>query len=132
MPQTLLSPIAEYRGVCIIERNGDVPREWNGVKYTTDGKVYLALDLKDPDHPGLMAYENERKIKELLDQLSDYERSKFYSLKRFWGECLRQPSRTDAVPEYEWDDAQGRFVTAKGVKDGMRRIRDMRGWLRDK
>lgn len=43
-----LAPVAEYRGIALVERRGEKRAAWRGVEYRIDGHVYL-LKRSGPD-----------------------------------------------------------------------------------
>ncbi len=61
------APVAEYRGVAILERTGTVRAVWNGSEYRTDGKVYVWFQTEEPAQVGMIEFPTERDVKEVLD-----------------------------------------------------------------
>lgn len=87
------APVIEYRGICILERQGNVRAVWNGKEYRTDGKAYLFSE-GTPGVVGIIALPNERDAKEVLDhalvgdrvlQVDQNTRFRLFS----WEECVR-------------------------------------------
>jgi hypothetical protein len=110
----LLTPIAEYRGVCVLERGGDVRAIWQGREYTTDGSSYVMLKpTPGADVIKLLAFPTERMIKQYLDSGPG---SRGIHLLCSWAEVHRVVGRSASreVPRYRWDDFQGVFVEEVG------------------
>lgn len=118
------APVAEYRGVAILERTGTVRAVWNGSEYRTDGKVYVWFQTEEPAQVGMIEFPTERDVKEVLDVALVGERllnadtgNRYRLLSR--GECIAILCRGDPAmmalalaqePCRTWDEGAGVFV----------------------
>jgi hypothetical protein len=115
----LFSPVAEYRGVAILERRGDKRAAWMGKEYQTDGWCYVFArsGTKDILTLGLPC---EREAKEVIDALiagpvegmppvedllSYHQVLKVLDVPSEHLEAYRR-----AELRWRWDDIQGVFV----------------------
>lgn len=117
------APVAEFRGVGVLEREGSVRAMWNGTEYATDGKVY-AFFQDDPGTVGVLVFPTERDLKEVLDHhlvgerlLATPDGNRHRLLSR--DDCIRFLCRNDPVqmakalatePCRTWDEAAGVFI----------------------
>ncbi len=130
----LLAPVAEYRGVALIERRGDKRTVWKGKQYPTDGGIYLwkrCDALKDGQHrhgrrrhgeillvrmPGVPGMTPDAVAKHYLDSLTQEECRGYLSflevLRRLRDEKMASDfqRRMDAGLRWEWDDSAHVFV----------------------
>lgn len=135
------APVIEYKGVGILEREGDVRAVWNGREYRTDGKVYLFAE-NSAGLIDIIGLPNERDAKDVLDhalvgdrllQLDLDTRLRLLS----WEECVRLLCRDDqeqfskAVkrePCRRWDAVAQVFVREGDrpgfIRDGQHRHGD--------
>jgi hypothetical protein len=119
-----ITPIAEYRGAVIIEREGNKKAVWQGQEYRTDGYVYLIFRPGTTDdffaeygggeeapettdgHLAFLPLSNERAAKELLDSIPDP--TEYFvphrEVCRLLGVAPKENIRWD------WDEDQGVFV----------------------
>jgi hypothetical protein len=119
------TPVAEYRGVAILEQGGDQRTVWQGREYLTDGKTYIWI-LKGEDVVTI-GMPDELACKEFIDLLRDQpalldqvnpsyvgifggppSSLRYASWSEAWG-LLNKPW-TGPVPEFRWDEAGGHFV----------------------
>ncbi len=117
------APVAEYLGVCILERGGNVKKVWEGQSYTTDGFTYICKK-EESGKVTLVKFSTERLAKEYIDGLQN--RQDYYSMREFWKNILREP--VPVVQRYEWDDIGGRFIATSRTQDGIQRRQDMRSF----
>jgi hypothetical protein len=104
----LLAPVAEYKGIAIVERAGAIRASWRGKEYFTDGLSYLMGRPKDGERVTLIGLPNEFVCKQFIDERSADELRHFCS----YGEayliiCKVKPTVT---PTYHWDDIQSVFI----------------------
>lgn len=122
----MLAPVAEYRGVALIERPGDKRTAWEGREYFTDGCIYLMRRSVVAGMCELVGLPSEAIAKEFLDEQCEYELGEHYSFTEVEevigvDERIR---RVHAELQWEWDDKQQVFVQVKGWAD----IRADWGW----
>lgn len=123
-----LSPVAEYLGVCIIERGGNVEKMFQGKKYTTDGFIYIARHLSEEGKIPLTKFADEREAKTFLDAITPEHRAEYVGMMEFWAKYMKNP--VSAVARYCWDDANGCFVTQDTAVDGAQRVVNLKGVLK--
>lgn len=121
-----LAPVAEWRGVAILEGAGDIEKEWDGQKYTTDGRAYCffhSVDDKDivqvmivpPDEEnGISA---ERCVKAILDSMSEEELARGLNYLKVLVHLGRDNQQyreyrtwRAAGGRFEWDEQNGVFT----------------------
>lgn len=118
------APVAEYRGVVILEQTGNVRAVWDGKEYRTDGKVYVWFQADEPGHVGMIEFPTERDVKEVLDaalvgeRLLNADQGNVYRLLSR-EECIAILCRDDPTmmakaltqePCRIWDEPAGVFV----------------------
>jgi hypothetical protein len=121
-----LAPVAEYRGVALVEKPGDKRTVWEGREYFTDGWIYLMRRGPRRDVCEFIGLPSEAVVKEFLDEQSDAELGSFYSfteVEKVIG-FDEETRRIHAQLRWEWDDKQQVFVVVRGRTD----IRADRGW----
>jgi hypothetical protein len=107
MNKELMAIVAEYRGVAIIERDGTKRAVWKGTEYRTDGLSYLMV----PPHDGLVGlvpFESEAKIKELLDMQLEEELRQWCSYEE--AHRIICHSEPQDKPTFRWDETQQVFI----------------------
>jgi hypothetical protein len=119
--------VAEYKGVAILERPGDVLKVYRDHRYT-DGKTYLwEKDKDNKDRLGVLMFELERAVKDYLDLLSNTDT--LYSWEEAWQLFIRNnPAKATPLYEeqvarragltYRWDERVGQFVLCPETRDG--------------
>jgi hypothetical protein len=127
-PKIAVAPVAEYRGVAIVEMSGNKRAVWQGVEYRTDGHSWLILrpgmeakfhqlfspdkitSSTPPDNVSMIAPPDERAAKEILDEVARTGESptSFFLSFREVLMLLGEPAR--AIPPVKWDEKQGLFV----------------------
>lgn len=118
-----LAAVAEYMGIAICEREGDVPSVWKGIPYHTDGKVYLvSWESADRDILQLMGLPDERTAKEFIEALragtvrgmegNSVEAEDFLSFEEMLRACGTAEKDIALLLQrtWWWDDLQGVFV----------------------
>lgn len=119
-----IAPVAEYRGVALVEHAGDKRAVWRGTEYRTDGRVWLyvrpgqeaavrsALGTPAPLEPSASEFiasiglPNERTAKELLDTLP-VPGALFLSVREINRMLKVAPLKP---PARRWDADQGVFM----------------------
>jgi len=122
----LLAPVAEYRGVALIERPGNQRTVWEGREYYTDGRIYVMRRSPVEGYCELVGLPSEAIAKAFLDEQCEYELGQFYSfveLEEVIG-VAEEIRRIHSELEWKWDEKQQVFVEAKNRTD----IRAKRGW----
>lgn len=130
-PYYMLTPVCEYMGVAFCERNGDVPKTYQGKEYTTDGKTYIIRG--EPNEDGeLFCYiiDTEIEAKELVEKLSPADRHECMGYLDVFTKVLHlsqeeaEERRSRCPYGWEWSDEESQFVRAeKGkVESGKTRI----------
>lgn len=109
------APVAEYRGVALLERPGNVWKDWQGDQYATDGHIWLWFREGGKG----IGIPSERLAKAHLDELTNPS-AVYFSMK----ECFAMLGVADAtVHAYRWDEAKEAFVVDDGIKDGQHRMK---------
>ncbi len=122
----MLAPVAEYRGVALIERPGDKRTVWEGREYFSDGCIYLMRRSGVKGMCELIGLSSEAIAKEVLDTRTETERGQFFSFTEVeevigFDEATR---RAHSELRWKWDEKQQVFVEVRGRMD----IRADRGW----
>jgi hypothetical protein len=105
--KVLLAPVAEYRGVAIIEKRGSVRAIWRGTEYLTDGLTYLMVKPQD-DSVNLMGLPTELVCKQFLDERSSDELGQFCSYEE--AHLIICHVKPTALPRYRWDETECIFI----------------------
>lgn len=127
----MLTPVCEYLGVAFCERNGDVPKTYQGTEYTTDGFTYI-IRREGHTEEGLACHilDTEEEARDMVASMSEEQRAECMSYREVFTKVLGR-SREEAEERYkrqpygwEWSDEEGQFVRAeKGrVESGKTRI----------
>ena len=103
----LLAPVAEYKGVAIIEKRGSVRAVWRGIEYFTDGLTYLMVKPQD-DSVNLMGLPNELVCKQFLDERSLDELRQFCSYEE--AHLIICKVKPPTIPRCHWDEVQCIFI----------------------
>ncbi len=65
----LLAPVAEYRGIALVERRGEKRTVWRGVEYRTDGQVHLLKRSAANEKTEIWTLESEKAAKAVIDSM---------------------------------------------------------------
>jgi hypothetical protein len=121
------SPVAEYRGIAILEKAGDKRAVWRGHEYATDGLTYVFW-WDDDGMMSVLGLPDERAVKELIDAVRDNPEAldaansipladrKYLSWREAM-EVLRKEPYTGETPTWYWDDLAGHFFRAEDRLD---------------
>jgi uncharacterized small protein (DUF1192 family) len=121
----LLAPVAEYRGVALIERPGKKRTVWKGREYFSNGCIYMMRRSHLEGQAELIGWPSEAIAKAFIEEQCEHELGQFYSfveLEEVIG-VTEEIRRIHAQLEWEWDQKQQVFVEAKNRTD----IRAQRG-----
>lgn len=108
-------PVAEYKGIAIVEVRGDKRASWYGHEYRTDGKTYL-LSWEDDKTVEYLGLESERIAKEVIDEIRANPNGE--NCNRDWlswreaYEVFTKESCNVEPPVWYWDEKAGHFVSA--------------------
>jgi hypothetical protein len=106
--EVLMSPVAEYKGIAIIEVKGSIRAFWRGKEYFTDGKSYLMHSGDEPHSVAILGFPNEYVIKQFIDERHAKDLAKFYSYAQAYEAiCKEKPT---VIPTYHWDETQMVFI----------------------
>jgi hypothetical protein len=119
----LFSPVAEYRGIALIERHGNKGAAWLGKDYKTDGRTYL-FTWAEEEQVATFGLPNERAAKEFIDSLRDCPEEitgedgqqdalltggRYLNFKEAYLLLAKKPW-TGEIPSWLWDEGAGVFV----------------------
>lgn len=131
------APVIEYRGVCILEKSGDVRAIWNGQEYRTDGRAYIFVH-RYKNAFEVLCLRNEKDAKDILDHFLIDKRILQLESERLrllsWKECVQVLCKDDpaeikkllkAGPCRHWDKEAQIFVRegerTPFIRDGQHR-----------
>jgi hypothetical protein len=109
------TPIAEWHGVALLEKEGKKRASWLGKEYGTDGSIYLMEKPSGSTTIGLYQVppiehlSPEQAAKEAIEKMTPEQRARPAS----WGETwcvLAKRSDPPPTPRYAWDEVAGVFV----------------------
>lgn len=72
-----LSPVAEYRGIALVEMRGEKRAVWRGAEYRTDGRIHLLKRIGDDDAFEVWTLENEKAAKAVIDSMFEHDSPEF-------------------------------------------------------
>src|SRR6516225_8351055 len=127
------APVAEYRGVCILEKHGHQRAVWHGREYQTDGMFYVIWWVGDEKKEiCALGLPDELACKELIDGIRDQPdlinasnepplaSYHYLSWIEAW-EMTAKRSWEGPVPKWYWSETAGHFLRAEDrVKDAER------------
>lgn len=64
-----LSPVAEYRGIALVEMRGEKRAVWRRAEYRTDGRIHLLKRIGDDDALEVWTLESEKAAKAVIDSM---------------------------------------------------------------
>lgn len=119
--------VAEYRGVALLEKAGDVRSVWNGKEYFTDGRTYVFFKSDDAEFMGLWSFDSERVAKAFIECYrdtpeelpADYQRP-LLNYKQMYEVLHRKPYEGEP-PIYAFNEEIGAFTLIDGIRDGQHR-----------
>lgn len=65
----LLAPVAEYRGIALVERRGEKRAVWRGVEYRVDGNIHLLKRSGSDEALEIWTLESEKAAKAVIDSM---------------------------------------------------------------
>tara|TARA_R110002111_G_scaffold100976_6_gene156458 strand:+ start:18268 stop:18756 length:489 start_codon:yes stop_codon:yes gene_type:complete len=83
--QAKYSPVAEYKGIALVEKDGDIRTSWKGTTYFTDGNIHLWMKCEDDNKDEHLTriilpsdgYSAEANAKDFIDEMNEYEREQY-------------------------------------------------------
>ena len=114
----LIAPVADYRGIAIVEMDGDRRAVWEGTEYATDGLFHVAWLDQTGSNWRFVGFPSERIARDFIDEYiegrCDPKTAEYVRNCRPIGQAemlvLLGVSPEDIVPvAYVWDDAEGHF-----------------------
>jgi hypothetical protein len=126
------SPVAEYRGIAILEKAGDKRTVWHGHEYFTDGLTYVFWRAED-GVIGQFGLPNERVVKDLIDEVRDNPTlldaendlplagREYLDWRDAWEVVTKQPWKGE-TPKWYWGEKAGHFFRAED------RLKDVERW----
>lgn len=134
LPEGRYAPVAEYKGVALLEREGSRRAVWDGAEYGTDGNIYifakngLAIEILEiPTEQDAKFLLDDRLVGDRLLQIDDDTRLRLLShVECAHLLCSGDPGMLETAlsqqPCTEWCDTAGVFIQAgSSVSDGQHR-----------
>jgi len=63
------TPVAEYRGIALVERRGEKRAVWRGVEYRVDGNIHLLKPTGSDETLEIWTLESESAAKAVIDSM---------------------------------------------------------------
>lgn len=117
-----LAIIAEYRNIAVMEAAGNQVKYWNGIKYFTDGKTYIACNHPDDlQQIEIISFNSEIDAKNFIDAVQDdgIENQKKFLTYCQMHQIIYKNSLKIIPPTFAFDETKKAFVVT--ISDAGRR-----------
>lgn len=121
--------IADYRGFAVCEKEGNIPKVWEGIKYNTDGFTYLFIETDIPNKAGGVGFHKEVQVKNFIDLYLDNPSALPESVKNWKPMTYEQvylmihkKPDNGKKPISVFDENKQAFINLAGAKDGQHKF----------